>query len=231
VGLNNLINRNFPGINALNVSLVEDTEPKDYHSRFFLFLKALPSIKSDSSPTGRSYDKNGAITFKIEAERAIAMAFALEQYALGKGKVYEDVFGNFSMFADAGKSQYGGGKKSMSLSLGSNNKTNKANINIFFGAEGDKKVPFFMTPYEAHALSIVLDTLGRKCIEFEMGGTGVVIKKNTQSNSSNGPNVSKPSTPSGGFNPSFDDPFSPPTQQNQQSMNKVANDFAGFFNE
>ena len=64
-----------------------------------------------------------------------------------------------------------------------------------------------------------------------MGGTGVVIKKNPQSNSSSGPSTPKPSTPSGGFNPSFDGPFSPPAQQNQQSMNKVANDFAGFFNE
>ena len=56
MALTNVISRNFPGINALNISLVYDSEVKEYHNSYFLFIKALPSVKSDKSPTGRSYD-------------------------------------------------------------------------------------------------------------------------------------------------------------------------------
>jgi len=223
VGLNNIINRNFPGINALTVSMVEDSEPKDYHTRFFLFLRAVPSAKSDASPTGRTYDNSNAVTFKIEAERAIAMSFALEQMASGKGKLYDDTFGAFSMFADGAKSQYGGGKKSMGMMMGQNNKSNKSMIILFF-SEGEKKVQIFLTPYEAHGLATTLDILGRKCIDFEMSGPGVVVKK---------PQISTPKSNFQAGNKQ-EDPFTPtlPSNgppQNTASATKVANDFAGFF--
>lgn len=218
MSINNIISRNFPGINALTVSLVEETEPKDFHTRYFFFLRAIPSIKSDTSSTGRTYDTKSSINFKMEAEKLLSLSFALEQYALGKGKIYEDVFGSFTVFADGSKSQFGsGGKKSMFVSLGTNNKTNKSLINIFF-SESERKIPFFFTPYEAHSIAIVFETLAKKCIDMELSGGGIVVRNNQ---------VRQQSQPKMRDN-SDEDPFQP-SMKEQNEMNKVTNQFSDFF--
>lgn len=181
MALNNIINRSFGGINIFNVSVVEETEPKDqYQSRFFMFIKAIPSIKSDQSPTGRTYDNKSAVTFKVEAEKALALSFALLQCANGRGESYETGFGQFTIFADMSKSSFSNGgsgdKKSMTVKMGKNQKDGKLNINMFF-AQGNTKVALFLTPYEAYSMSKVLEMLALKCIEFELNGPGVVVKK------------------------------------------------------
>ena len=181
MALNNIINRNFTGINVFNISLVEETEPKnEYQSRFFMFIKAIPSIKSDQSPTGRTYDVKSSISFKVEAEKALAMSFALLQYANGRGDAYEKGFGQFSIFADMSKSSFnsgsGGDKKSMTIRMGKDQKGEKFNINMFF-AQGNMKVALFLTPYESYSISKVLELIALKCIEFELQGPGVVIKR------------------------------------------------------
>lgn len=218
MSINNIISRNFPGINALTVSMVEETEPKDFHTRYFFFLRAIPSIKSDTSSTGRTYDTKSSINFKMEAEKLLSLSFALEQYALGKGKIYEDVFGSFTVFADGSKSQFGsGGKKSMFVSLGTNNKNNKSLINIFF-SESERKIPFFFTPYEAHSIAVVFETLAKKCIDMELSGGGIVMKKPPFKSAQE--KVSQ--------NNFDEDPFQP-SKQEQSEMNKVTNQFSNFF--
>ncbi len=182
MALNNVINRNFAGFNIFTISLVEDTEPKDFHSKFFMFIKAVPSVKTDSSVTGRSYDNNRSITFKVEAEKAISLSFALEQYSLGKGKNYEDTFGGFEIFADMSRSQYSTGnnnKKAMKLNMFSNPKSGKSSITMSFSS-GDNKVPIFMTPYEAFSISRVLRIIAEKCIEleFDFANKGIFVKSN-----------------------------------------------------
>lgn len=225
MALNNIISRNFPGINALNVSLVEETEPKDYHTRFFMFVKAIPSVKSDQSPTGKTYDNNAAVTFKMEAEKALAFAFALKQYAMGKGKSYDEHFGSFEIYADMSKSQYGGNggsKKSMKLQMGTNSKTSKANINMFFNQEGGKPVAFFLTPYEANSLGTIVEFISMKCIELELQGPGMVVKKQFQTANGSKPTNSFKQTP-------VSQETYKPTPQDTQGVNQAAGSFGNLF--
>lgn len=233
MALNNIISRNFPGINVFNISLVEETEPKDFHTRFFMFIKAIPSIKSDSSSTGRSYDNNSAITFKVEAEKALALSFALKQYANGKGKAYDSEFGSFQIYADMSKSQFNSGgnsgnKKSMTIQMGVNSKTNKANINMIFSQESAKPVAFFLTPYEAYSLGTIIEYISLKCIEYEMQGPGIVVKKQLSTNGQNKTNGFK-QTPISSSNVLTNDGFFKPTQADNQGVTKVTGGFSDMF--
>jgi len=225
LALNNIISRNFSGINVFNISVVEETEPKEYHTRFFMFIKAIPSGKSDTSPTGRTYNSEGSVTFKVEVEKALALAFALKQYASGKGKAYDDNFDNFTIFADMSKSQYNGGggdKKSMIVKMGQNNKTNKSVINILF-SQGDgqnkKVVAFFMTPYEAHSLGSVIEYLSFKCLDFELQGPGMIVRK---------PSAPKSTNQNNNYNKPPQESFKP-TQTDTQNIKQAAGDFGGMF--
>jgi len=243
--INNIIGRSFPGVNLMMISIVEDPEPKDFQSRFFMFIKAVSGITTDAGT--KSYDHKGGITFKMEAEKAFAMSFALEQYALGKGKLYDEQFGNFTIFADGSKSQYGSNsKKSLSLNYYTNQKSGKTNISIFTASDS-KKIPYFMTPYEAYAMSKVLNFFASECLRLEMAGPGVIVRRkigNQQMTSQNIPqqDFKQPQNFSGqnlGFQqPSISQPqmqqnlpFNQPPQNLQQNANKVANDFAGFFGD
>lgn len=228
LALNNIISRNFSGINVFNVSVVEETEPKEYHTRFFMFIKAIPSGKSDNSPTGRTYNSEGSVTFKVEVEKALALSFALKQYASGKGKAYDDSFDNFTIFADMSKSQYnngGGDKKSMIVKMGQNNKTNKSVINILFSqgdGQGKKVVAFFMTPYEAYSLGSVIEYLSFKCLDFELQGPGMIVRKPSGPPKSNNYNQT-----SNNFKPSQEN-FKP-TQTDNQNVKQAAGDFGDMF--
>jgi len=178
MAINNIISRSFTGVNLVMVSVVEETEPKDFQNRYFMFIKAVPSFQSD---TGKSYNHKSAVTFKVEVEKAFALAFALEQFALGRGKIYDEQFGVFTIFADGSKSQFGSNsKKSMNLNYYHNQKTSKTNITLFTASD-DNKIPFFMTPYEAHAMSQVLKFLGNECLRLEVTGQCVVVNKQYKS--------------------------------------------------
>lgn len=214
--LNNVISRSFPGVNLLVVSLVEDLEPKEYSNKYYCFVKCAPAVKSNTSPTGKTYDMKSAITFKMEAEKILSMAFALKCYANGKGAAYDQTFGSYELFADTSKSQYnsGVGKKSCKIMMGVNNKTNKSIINVFFSSEGNKAFGLYLSPYEAYAMSEVFEMLGKKCIELELSSGGIVVKKPQKSN------FNQQNTQS---------PIMPPNNYIKTSEN-VINDFAGFFN-
>jgi len=230
MAIQNVISRSFTGANLVMVSLVEETEPKDFQNRFFMFIKAVP--RTDNGSGGKSYNHKSGVTFKMEAERAFAMSFALSQYAAGKGKSYEDTFGNFSMFADASKSQYGNNsKKSMAVNYYQNSKTNKTNISIFTASD-QTKIPYFMDPYAAKAFADVLYFLANECLRLEVAGPGVVVKRQISNNQQRPPQQIPqqsnqqqiPQQQNANFAPQQNTP--PPA-----AVNQVANDFAGFLND
>jgi hypothetical protein len=228
MALNNVISKSFTGVNLIMISVVEETEPKDYQDKYFMFIKAIPSVRSDTSSSGKSYDHKSAVTFKMSAEKAYAMSFALNQYALGRGKMYEDQFGNFGMFADASKSQYGNNnKKAMNINYFTNQKSSKTNISLFTSSD-QIKIPFFMTPYEANSMSEVLKFFANECLRLEIAGPGVVISKQTpKQNTQSQPKM----FPQGFKEQQNQSSSSPQTQQPNQAADKVSNDFAGFFND
>ena len=244
MALNNVISKSFTGVNLIMLSLVEETEPKEYQDKYFMFIKAVPSVRSDTSSSGKSYDHKSAITFKMSAEKAYAMSFALSQYALGRGKLYDEQFGNFVMFADGSKSQYGSNsKKAMNVNYYTNQKSNKTNVSLFTSSD-QTKIPFFMTPYEASSMSEVMKFFANECLRMEIAGPGVMISR--QNNSPRQTQSQQQNSGQGSGGPFNQQPAQQPTQpQNQQGFfnppqsqqptpnvaaNKVANDFAGFLN-
>ena len=242
MALNNVISKSFTGVNLIMLSLVEETEPKEYQDKYFMFIKAVPSVRSDTSSSGKSYDHKSAITFKMSAEKAYAMSFALSQYALGRGKLYDEQFGNFVMFADGSKSQYGSNsKKAMNVNYYTNQKSNKTNVSLFTSSD-QTKIPFFMTPYEASSMSEVMKFFANECLRMEIAGPGVMISRqnNTprQPQAQNGnqgpfnqqPAQTQPQNQQGFFNPPQSQQPTPQPVANV-AANKVANDFAGFFGD
>lgn len=242
MALNNVISRSISGTSVFSVSVVEETEPKEYQNRFFMFIKGVPGIKSDNSPTGRSYDMTNAVTFKVDAEKALAMSFALQQLANGKGKSYDDAFGSYTIFADMSKSQYGtGGKKSLSVKMGSN-KDGKGIINIFL-THDTHKVTIFLTAYEAYGAGKVIEYLALKCIEYELQGPGMVVKKQNvapiqrqnrtyeQQYQEHNQNMYSP-PPQNSFQqppPKFQQPGYTPTPADNKNINQVTNNFSNIF--
>lgn len=224
--LNNIMTRSFAQVNLLTISMVEDTEAKEYSNKFYMFIKASPGVKSENSPTGKTYDTKSSVTFKIEAEKALSMAFAFKCYANGKGPAYDQTFGSFEIFADASRSQYGGsGKKSCKIASGVNNKTNKSVINLFFNSEGGKPVGFFLTPYEAYAISEILEFLAKKCLEYEINGRSGVTVNKTQFPQKNIQKISNENMPE-----THAPNLSHPTTQFLETTESVSSNFQNLFN-
>ena len=126
-GLKNIMTRQHSGINAVQISVVEDESAEEsYKSRFFAFLKGIPSESSDSTASGKSYNHKRSINLKLDAEKIFALASALTICAEGKFEPYEKNFGLYEIHADSSKSSYGnseGTKKSVRVSMLKNNKT------------------------------------------------------------------------------------------------------------
>jgi hypothetical protein len=239
MALNNVISKSFTGVNLIMLSLVEETEPKDYQDKYFMFIKAIPSVRSDTSSSGKSYDHKSAVTFKMSAERAYEMSFALSQYALGRGKLYDEQFGNFVIFADGSKSQYGNNsKKAMNVNYFLDQKSKKTKISVFTSSD-QTKIPFFMNPYEASSMAEVLKFFANECLRLEIAGPGVVIsrqpprQKPTQNNNQGPFNQQQASVPpqQPQAQPNLFNQTQPVTQQPNVTADKVANDFAGFLND
>ena len=254
MALNNVITRSISGTSVFNVSIVEETEPKDYQNRFFMFIKGVPGIRSETSPTGRTYDMNSAITFKVEAEKALAMSYALLQMASGKGKAYEEMFGPYTIFADMSKSNYGsGGKKSLNVRMGQNNKDGKAIVNIYL-THDNTKVAINMSAYEAYGASKMLEFLALKCMEFELKSPGMVVKNQNgfqqkkqynnnrqlyeQQQHQNTQEMYSPPPKQNFSSPSFEPNEPPrfgqnsvyrPTPTDSQNINQVSNSFSNVF--
>lgn len=231
-----ICSRNFPGISSLMFSLVEDPEPKsEWSDKYFLFIKAVPSTQNSNSSTGRSYDHKRSINFKATAEKALSFAYALKILAEGKGKHYDDIFGNFSMFADSSKSQFaqgGGLKKSMQMNYYMNNKTNKQVISIGFKS-GEEKVNLYFTPYEAYSASVVLERMANMALDLIFKGPN--IKVNNNNNNYNKPAfpqqqpVNLPQ-PNNFNNNTYQQQNLPPSNVNTQAINQVADNFAAMMN-
>ena len=101
--LRNILSRSMPGLNLIQISLVEDANPEQYRSKYFAFLKMIPGEKSDQSPTGRTYNHQNSINFKVECEKIFALSAALKFFAEGKGEQYDTIYGTFEIFADSSR--------------------------------------------------------------------------------------------------------------------------------
>ena len=184
MALKNLVTRQINGINVIQISLVEESEPKDnYASKYFSFLKIIPGVSNPGSSTGRSYDHKAAITISLPIEKMLGLGFALKSFGEGKGDKYIETFGTFEIYADTTKSSYGGegAKKSFKLGTLVNNKTQKKVITLLF-TMNDKKYQGYFTPYEAYAFGKIIETLGERGLELECNRVHTMItpKQNLQ---------------------------------------------------
>lgn len=177
--LKNVITRQMAGVNAIQISVVEDENADNFKSRYFAFLKGVPSENSDTSPTGKTYNYKKAINIKLEAEKIFALANALTICAEGKFDPYERNFGIFEIHADTSRSSFsdGGGKKSVRVSMLKNTKTDKFVITLSFISDNSKAVGYF-SPYEAVGFAKSLEFCANKILELEFcKNTGFMTQK------------------------------------------------------
>ncbi len=223
--LNFICQRSFPGINSLQIALVEDTEPKnEWADKYFLFIKAVPGVQSTANASGRTYDHTRAVTFKASPEKALSFAFALKVMSEGRGKQYDDLFGGFTMFADTSKSQYsqgGGSRKSMMMNYYQNNKTNKQVISVGFKQDSNV-VSLFMTPYDAYATGQVLEKMAHRALDLAITGSNLKVNTGKPAFNGNKTNQSQPAQLPA---------FQQPVVDNTQSIDQVADNFSAMFSD
>jgi len=204
--LQNVYHKSFPGTSLFEISLVKDTDPNlpFYKNRYFFFVSMTPGVKTDTG--GKSFDKNGRVNLKTEVEKLSALGKSLRAFARGQGQK----FGQFAIFTDSGKSEYGsGGIKSCFVSEYIQNE--KRSITLSCKSGQNKPFGIFMTSPEAEAMADIFDLIIKKAIdlEFEHNVLGV-------------------STPTHKPAPMPMNQPAPPMQQPQQNFqqNNVADNFA-----
>ena len=205
--LKNLFTRQVPGINVIQISVVEDENADQYRSRYFAFFKGVPGEQSSDSPTGRTYNYKNAVNIKVEAEKIFAIASALTICAEGKYDAYEKNFGHFEIHADSSRSSYGEGeKKNVRIGVMKNNKTQKFVITISFLAD-NKKAIGYLSPYEAFGFAKTLEFCASKILELESTrNVGVQVNKSNDNIPQNNFKPAPPTQASQNNTPAFSAP-------------------------
>jgi hypothetical protein len=165
--LQNIFSKSFPANNLIEISLVKDNDPQlaFYKNRYFIFLSLTPGMKTDQG--GRTFNKEGRITIKTEAEKLLALAHSMRAYARGQGQQV----GQFAIFVDNSKSNFGNaGIKTCFVSEYNQEQQGggvKRNIVLSFKTGQNKPVGNFWSPVEAIAVADIIEFVGKKCLELE----------------------------------------------------------------
>lgn len=167
--LQNVYSRSFPANNLFDISLVKDNNPDlpFYKNRYFMFLSLTPGSQTDQG--GRTFNKDGRITLKTEAEKIMALANSLRAHARGQGQM-----GQFAIFTDSSKSGFGGqGVKTVFVSefeQQGQQQGGQRKIALSFKTGQNKPVGVFWTPVEAMAVADIFDFIANKSLELDFEG-------------------------------------------------------------
>jgi len=176
--LQNIYSRSFPANNLLEISLVKDTNPElaFYKNKHFMFLSLTPGGQNDQGQ--RTFNKDGRITLKVEAEKVKALANSLRAYARGQGQM-----GQFAVFADSSKSSYGGGGTYKTVFVseftqqGQQQGPEQKKIALSFKTGQNKPIGVFWAPAEALAVADIFDFIADKSLELEFQSGGQQVGK------------------------------------------------------
>ena len=201
--LQNVFHKSFPGNNLFEISLVKDTDPNlpFYKNRYFFFVSMTPGVTTDQG--GRSFDKNGRINLKTEVEKLSALGKSLRAFARKQNQ-----FGEFAIFTDSGKSQYGSGGVKSCFVGEHTGQNGKRTVTLACRAGQNKPFGLYLSSPEAEAMADFIDVLADYTIRLELDGginqVGTVAKPQP---------MQKPNPPI--------------QQQDYQQPNNIVDNFAG----
>ena len=164
--LQNIFSRSFPANNLFEISLVKDTNPElpFYKNKYFMFLSLTPGAQNDQGQ--RTFNRDGRITLKTEAEKIIALANSLRAYARGQGQM-----GQFAIFTDSSKTSYGGGVKTVFAGefnqKQQNSEQTTRKVTLSFKTGQNKPIGLFWAPVEAMGVADILEFVANKSLELE----------------------------------------------------------------
>lgn len=197
--LQNIYSRSFPANNLFEVSLVKDTNPElpFYKNRYFAFLSLTPGAQNEQGQ--RTFNKDGKITLKAECEKLFALANSIRAYVRGQMQI-----GQFAIFTDSSKSNYGGGTVKTIFAgqfdqKQQNSEQTAKKIALSFKTGQNKPIGLFWSPAEAVAVASIIDFIADKGLELDF---------NERHNSVG--NISQPQQ-------------QPPQQQSQQVVDNFSN--------
>lgn len=222
--LESIFSYSFPANHLLQFSIVKQEADQSYKKAFFCFITIAPGVQNQQG--NRTFDFNNRITMKVEAYQLSELAHAMRIFARGQ----DSAFGNFSIYVDSGKSQYGqgGGGKSMSIQRTTNQKQNNAPAVTFFFKQGQNAaIGYSMTIYRALAIADKLEFMSEKCDELEFLRGPATIQTGAYENPSPAPSGMSPQPFGGAQPPPFGDSMTTP--QNVMKPETVAQNFSGSF--
>lgn len=182
--LENIFNYSWAGAHLLQISIVKQDDganAKDYKKQHFCFVTLAPGEKSDASSTGRSFNFQNKVTMKVDADKVLALGYAVEAYArMPNEEQIKAIIGNFSIFVDSSKSQYNqgqGGSKSIFLQRTMDQKQ-QPTIVLFFKQGQGQAMAFAMPIANALAFADICKKIANWCIELEYGraNSGMMVR-------------------------------------------------------
>lgn len=198
MAVENVFNKNFPGSNVFEISLVRDTDPDlpFYKDRYFFFCSTIPGSRTDSG--GRTYNKDGRITMKVEIQKLLAFATHLKWVVL-RG---EKAVGQYKIFSDSSNSQYGDGSKKQFYTSDWTPEGKARMVGVAMKSGENKPTGYLALPADAYAIAEIMEAMAKKALEMLMDSNQRYVgpsksqnpSTNTQNSNRNAPPPSPPSS-------------------------------------
>ena len=175
--LQSVFSKSFPANNLLDLSLVQDTAPDlpFYKPKYFMFLSMTQGVTSEN---GRTFDKNSRITIKADCVKIFALSNSIKAFARGAGATA----GQFQIFADSTKSNYGNNAGTIKMAFVSEfeqqlktSAGTKTNIVISLKQGNNKPIGVFFSPAEALAVAQIFDFIANKSLELEFDNKNINV--------------------------------------------------------
>ncbi len=225
--LKNICGYSFPGNSLLQFSLVHQPQEQTYKKEYFFFLTCAPGEQGQGG--GRTFNFQNRFTIKMDIDKIAALRHALILYSTGR----KNIIGNFSIFADGSKSNFGSGGQTKSIYLNDGqDKNGNPIVSLMFKVGQNKGFPYIMPIANALAVADILEGMVNRGMELEFKRSNIqlqpsTIKSNGGNNYNNQPqnipqNNMNQQSPQNNMNHPLPGNIQPPpnTQQN------VANNFA-----
>lgn len=212
--------------NLFQISVVRQiTVDSPFQRHIFCFLSAIPGENTQAG--GRTFNFQNKITMKVDYEKILSLANAIEAYATGR----EAIFGQFSIYVDSSKSQFtsNSGGKSMGLQKGVDKHGNQV-VNMFFKTQTSPAIAISLSIADALSLAGICKKIFGRCFDLDFDISTQSMQSGTFPNqTANKSSVlpSRPPTAAPRVNPAQQ------TQQRQQMMpqpNSIENISGNFAN-
>jgi len=161
--LQHIYTYNKPLANLFQISVVRQvTSESPFQRHVFCFLSAIPGENTQAG--GRTFNFQNKITMKVDYEKILSLANAIEAYATGK----EAAFGPFTIYVDSSKSQFtsSSGGKSMGMQRGADKHGNPV-VNLFFKTQTSQAIAISLSIADALSVAGVCKKIFARCFDLD----------------------------------------------------------------